>query len=87
MNQQPAKPSPRKLPWEIGVLRLLGSLAFIVAGMLVLGGLLAGAGSVKGEPNLPVILWSVPVAVVGLIFRAIAGAWSALERLASHFEL
>lgn len=77
-------PPADKLPWEIGALRLLGNLAFIVAGMLLLGGLLAGMGSIRGEPNLMVMFWSAPVTLVGVFFRAVAGIWSALERIASR---
>lgn len=83
MSETPDKPA-RKLPWEIGVLRVLGNLTFIVAGMLVLGGLLAGAGTIRGEPNLIVVLCSIPTALVGLLFRALAGIWSALERRANR---
>ena len=63
---------------------MLGNFAFIVAVCLLVGGLFAGAATIRGEPNGIMVLSSVPVALVGLFLRAASGAWSALERIAAH---
>jgi len=81
MTEQPNKPT-LELPWEITALRWVGAIAFTIASIgLLLCFVLGIFGSNDSAKPMEVLVLFL-IGFVGLLCRAVAGIWAALERMA-----
>ena len=87
MENPSAKAPPPNPPWEIAFFRVVGAVVFGIGAILFFIMVFASVvGTISFDAKLEGFTWTIGFCFAGLLLRAVAGIWSALERIAHRLD-